>query len=156
MSRGVTDPETEARQVRTREENDELGRWLENLFDGTAEATVLGLPALVGAAFSGSLLASSAALGAAVALSLGVAAYRNGRLSVGPGWPPFSLFHVVLRALWYNAAYFVAVYGVIGSDFFETTPTGLAVAIVAGFAVAAVAVLAFPFVADAVDSVRRL
>ena len=156
MSRGVTDPETEARQVRAREENDELGRWLENLFDGTAEATVLGLPALVGAVFSGSLLASSAALGAAVALSVGVAAYRNGSLSVGPGWPPFSLFYVVVRTVWYNLAYAVAVYGVVGLDLFESTPSGLALAIVAGAAVTTVAVLTLPFVADGVESARRL
>lgn len=156
MSRGATDPETEARQVRAREENDELGRWLENLFDGTAEATVLGLPALVVAVFSGGFLASSAALGAVVALSVGVAAYRNGSLAFGPGWPPFSPFYVVVRVVWYNLAYFAAIYGVVGFDLFESTPSGLALAIVAGTAVAAGALLAFPYVADGVESARRL
>ncbi|MDS0298791.1 hypothetical protein NDI76_08550 [Halogeometricum sp. S1BR25-6] len=156
MSRGATDPETEARQVRAREENDELGRWLENLFDGTAEATVLGLPVLVGAAFSGGLLTSSAALGAAVALSFGVAAYRNGSLTFGPGWPPFSLFYVGVRTVWYNLAYVAAVYAVVGTDLFASTPSSLALAIVAGAAVATVAVLTFPFVANGVESARRL
>ncbi|WP_049917203.1 hypothetical protein [Halogeometricum pallidum] len=156
MSRGATDPETEARQVRAREENDELGRWLENLFDGTAEATVLGLPALVGVLFSGGLLTPSAALGAAVTLSFGVAAFRNGSLAFGPGWPPFSLFYAAVRTVWYNLAYVAAVYGVIGSGLFESTPSGLALAIVAGGAVGAVAVLTFPFVANGVESARRL
>lgn len=156
MSRGATDSETEARQVRAREENDELGRWLESLFDGTAEASVLGLPALVVAVFSGGFLASSAALGAVVTLSFGVAAYRNGSLAFGPGWPPFSPFYVAVRVVWYNLAYFAAIYGVVGFDLFESTPSGLTLAIVAGAAVAAVALLAFPYVADGIESVRRL
>ncbi|ADQ67334.1 hypothetical protein C499_07800 [Halogeometricum borinquense DSM 11551] len=155
MSRGATDPETEARQVRPQEENDELGQWLEDLFDGTAEATVLGLPSLLIAVFSGELVASAAALGAAVALSWGVAAYRNGRLSLGPEWPPVSVFYGGIRLLWYNTVYLAAVFGVVTSGLFPTTPSGLAAAIVAGVGVATVGVLTFPFVAAAADSVRR-
>ncbi|SFR41772.1 hypothetical protein [Halogeometricum limi] len=156
MSRGATDSETEARQVRPREDNDELGRWLEDLFDGTAEATVLGLPALVVAAFSGDFVASSAALGAAVALSVGVAAYRNGRLSLGPEWPPFSVFYAAVRTLWYNVVYLVAVFGTVGAGVFSPTPPDLAAAIVAGFVVGTAGLLAFPFVANGVESARRL
>lgn len=156
MSRGATDRETEARQVRPREENDELGRWLEDLFDGTAEATVLGLPALLVAVFSGGFVSSSAALGATVALSWGVAAYRNGRLSVGPEWPPFSPFYVGVRCVWYNLAYFAAVFGSLGSSSFGSTPFGLTAAIVAGLGVGTVGVLTLPFVAAALESARRL
>lgn len=156
MSRGATDPETEARQVRPREENDELGRWLSDLFDGTAEATVLGLPLLVIASFSGDFVASSAALGAAVALSWGVAAHRNGRLSVGPDWPPFSMFYAGVRFVWYNVVYAVAVFGTVASGLFQPTASGLAAAIVAGIAVGAGGVLAFPFVVSGIESGRRL
>jgi hypothetical protein len=156
MSRGVTDPETEARQVRPREENDELGKWLSDLFDGTAEATVLGLPALVVATFSGDFVASSAALGGVVALSWGVAAYRNGRLSVGPEWPPFSVLYAGVRAVWYNLVLAVAVFGSVASGLFSASPAGLAAATVAGIAVGAAGVLALPFVAAGIESGRRL
>jgi hypothetical protein len=156
MSRGVTDPETEARQVRAREENDELGKWLSDLFDGTAEATVLGLPALVIATFSGDFVASSAALGSTVALSWGVAAYRNGRLSVGPEWPPFSVLYAGVRAVWYNFVLAVAVFGSVASGLFSASPAGLAAATVAGIAVGVAGVLSLPFVAAGIESGRQL
>lgn len=156
MSQRGTDPATEERRLRPREEseNDPLGRWLEDLFDGTAEGVVLGIPALLFAVFSGDLRASSAAMGAAVVLSVGIAAYRNGRLSVGPEWPPMDPAFVLLRVVWYNAAVVAAIFAGVVAAAAPLAPSELVVAGFVGGGIAAVAVLSLPSAAVGLETVR--
>jgi DNA-binding transcriptional LysR family regulator len=151
-----TDPATEERRLRSREENDPLGRWLEDLFDGTAEASVVGIPALLFVVLTGDLRASAAGMGALVVTSWMVAAYRNGRLDVGPGWPPFSPLYVAIRVLWYNATYFVALFVGVSAAVLPLGPPALVVAGLVGGAVAAVALLSFPYAVALVDRARAV
>jgi DNA-binding transcriptional LysR family regulator len=151
-----TDQATEERRIRSREENDPLGRWLEDLFDGTAEASVVGIPALLFVVLTGDLRASSAGMGALVVTAWLVAAYRNGRLDVGPGWPPFSPLYVVVRGVWYNATYLAALFVGVSVAVLPLGPPALVVAGLVGGAVAGVSLLAFPYAAAGVERVRTV
>ncbi|SFG15803.1 hypothetical protein SAMN04488063_1604 [Halopelagius inordinatus] len=156
MSQRGTDPATEKRRLRAREEseNDPLGRWLQDLFDGTAEAVVLAIPALLFSILSSDIAASSAAMGATVVLSVGIAAYRNGRLSVGPEWPPMNTAFVLLRVVWYNVAVVAALFVGATSAATPVAPSELVVAGFVGGGVAAVAVLSLSSAAAAIETVR--
>lgn len=158
MSQRGTDPVTEERRLRPRDnsESDPLGRWLQDLFDGTAEGAILGIPALLFAVFSGDLRASSAAMGATVVLSCGIAAYRNGALSVGPEWPPMDPAFVLLRVVWYNAAVVAAIFVAVAAVTAPIAPSELVVAGFVGGGVAAAAVLSLSSVAFALESLREL
>lgn len=158
MSQRGTDPATEKRRLRPREESesDPLGRWLQDLFDGTAEGVVLGLPALLFSILSSDIAASSAAMGAAIVLSGGIAAYRNGRLSVGPEWPPMDPAFVLLRAVWYNAAVVAALFAGAAAVTAPVAPSELVVAGFVGGGIAAVAVLSLSSAAMGVETIREV
>ncbi|MFC6825558.1 hypothetical protein [Halopelagius fulvigenes] len=158
MPQRGTDRATEERRLRPREEseNDPLGRWLEDLFDGTAEGVVLGLPALLFSVFAGDIVASSAAMGATVVLSYGIAAYRNGRIAVGPEWPPMDAAFVVLRFVWYNFTLLAAIFAGAAAANSPLAPSVLVVAGFVGGGVAALGVLSLSSVASVLKSLRRI
>lgn len=156
--RGGADSATDERRLRPREESedDPLGRWVDCLFDGTAEGVLLGLPALLFAVFWSDLAAASAAMGAAVALSVGVGAHRSGRFTVAPERPPMEPAFVLLRVLWYNATYVAAALAGGAAARHPLSPAELVVSGFVGGGVAAVAAVAFPVAVAAVEASRRL
>jgi hypothetical protein len=103
MSRRGTDPATERRQVRPREEEtDELGKWLNGTFDAAVEVLGFGLPALIGVWATGNVelwFVAVAALGGLVAAT----SYARRRSDLP--WPSLSPALAGLRLLFYNLAF---------------------------------------------------
>ena len=99
-----TDPATERRRLRPREENDAVGSVLEDAFDAIAEVGLFGLPTLVIAVFAAPYRTKTAVAAGTIALCLAVATLRSDRLAVGPEWPPTTLGLSALRLAYYNLA----------------------------------------------------
>ncbi|WP_224269325.1 hypothetical protein [Haloprofundus salinisoli] len=113
-SRG-TDPSTEQRQLRPREETDGYGRVLEDLFAGGSAVAVLTIPAMfwVLSVTAGQRLLAAAdvvfVFGVAfVSLAVSVSAFRGDWFDAGPAWPPRSYALAGLRAVGYNVALWAA------------------------------------------------
>lgn len=113
-SRG-TDPATEQRQLRPREENDGYGRLLESLFSGGGAVAILTIPAMFWVL---SVTAGRSLFAAAdvvfvfgigfVSLVVSVSAFRGNWADFGPAWPPRSYALAALRAVGYNVALWAA------------------------------------------------
>ncbi|QCJ48084.1 hypothetical protein [Haloprofundus sp. MHR1] len=110
-----TDPSTEQRQLRPREEPDGLGRVLEDLFSGGGSVAVLTIPAtlwLLSVTAGRSLFAAADVVfvfGVAfVSLAVSVSAFRGDWVGVGPAWPPRSYALAGLRTVGYNVALWAA------------------------------------------------
>ncbi|WP_224450044.1 hypothetical protein [Haloprofundus salilacus] len=110
-----TDPSTEQRQLRPREESDGLGRVLEDLFSGGGAVALLTIPAMfwvLSVTARQSLLAAAAVVfvfGVAfVSLAVSVSAFRGDWFGVGPAWPPRSYALAGIRVVGYNVALWAA------------------------------------------------
>ncbi|WP_224336610.1 hypothetical protein [Haloprofundus halobius] len=106
-----TDPSTEQRQLRPREESDGYDRVLEALFDGGGAVAILTIPAMfwVLSVTAGQPLFAAADVvflfGVAfVSLAVSVSAFRGDWFDVGPAWPPRSYALAGIRTAGYNVA----------------------------------------------------
>jgi hypothetical protein len=108
-SRG-TDRAAEERKIRPREDDgDDLGRWLKALFDALSEVSVACLPTLVFALLAAGPATKFVAFATLATFVVGVAAGRQGRLRLGPPWPKLTPLLAVLRLVYYNVVFAVAV-----------------------------------------------
>jgi hypothetical protein len=153
-----TDLSTEQRQIRPREENDGLGKWLEALFDATAEVFVFAIPVLAVVFLTGDLEVTFATVVALGALVVGVGLQRHRPL--GPPWPGMTPLLVLVRLVVYNVA--IAAGLVLGGlafaepvvDFSWVEQPILGPSLVA--AVVGLAVVGgFPYLASALGHVRH-
>ncbi|KTG10246.1 hypothetical protein AUR64_11730 [Haloprofundus marisrubri] len=147
-SRG-TDPATEQRQLRPREENDGYGRLLESLFSGGGAVAILTIPAMfwILSVTAGRSLFAAAdvvfvfAVGF-VSLVLSVSALSGDWTSFGPAWPPRSYALAAFRAVGYN----VTLWAATTLALLPALPSGprVGVGAVSGEFVAVVVVAALP------------
>lgn len=136
----------------TRVEKGPANRFLHDLTYTFADVSIAGLPALflvMGNAGPGFFGAASAALIAWLTMAGVAAAIRGGWLTPLAtdtlGWVSITLLLAGLRALYYNVVLGVAAFGSVEfATALETPPVSLAVA----FAIALVATLAFPRLAE--------
>lgn len=97
-----TDLSTEQRQIRPREENDRLGKWLEALFDASAEVLVFTIPVLSLVFLTGDVELSFVTVAGLAALALAIGFQR--RRPLGPPWPRMTPLLVLVRLVLYNVA----------------------------------------------------
>ncbi|EJN61305.1 hypothetical protein [Halogranum rubrum] len=95
-----TDFSTDQRQIRPREEESELSKWLQDAFDATAEVLVFSIPVLAVVFLTSDVELTFVTLAVIGAFSLGVTVQRHRPL--GPAWPPMSPRLVLGRLLFYN------------------------------------------------------
>lgn len=153
-----TDFSTDQRQLRPREENDGLGKWLETGFDASAEVLVFSIPVLAVVFLTSNGELTFVTLVALAAFVVGVTVQRHRPL--GPAWPPMSPLLVLGRLLFYNVVLVVGL--LVGRLAFSTPVVGfswveqpiLAPSLLAGL-VALVAVAGFPSLVAAVGRLRR-
>jgi hypothetical protein len=152
-----TDPATERRQLREREERDAVGRFLENAFDAVAEVGAFGLPVLLFVVFAAPFEAKAVVAIGTAALCGAVAVLRSGLVRVGPAWPPMSIGLAALRLVYYNLV-FVAIVGAerlvvgAGASAGPVPPSGVAAGVAVALALGGAAL--FPTLTDAI--VRRV
>ncbi|PSP54790.1 hypothetical protein BRC82_08640 [Halobacteriales archaeon QS_1_67_19] len=102
-SRG-TDPETERRRLRPREDEDAIARYLDALFYATGEVLLFGLPTLVWMLNAGVTDAPVAAPAALVGLCGATGVVRARWDASDREWPGLRLGLVVFRTGYYNLA----------------------------------------------------
>lgn len=95
-----TDFSTDQRQLRSREENDGIGRFLQTGFDGMVEVLVFSLPVLTLVFLTSDVEITFVTIAAIVALAVGVTVQRFRPL--GRPWPKMTLRLIVARLVVYN------------------------------------------------------
>lgn len=153
-----TDLSTEQRQLRPREEESSLSKWLQNAFDATAEVLVFAIPILAVVFLTGDVEVTFVLLAALCSLVLGVAVQRHRPL--GLPWPGMTPLLVLVRLVVYNVA--LAAGLALGGLLFADPVVGfswveqpiLGPSLVAAL-VAVVAVVGFPYLASVLGHVRH-
>lgn len=159
MSRGRgTDQSIEERRLRPVEENDAVGTYLEDLFEGGVEAILVSLPVLIWFIRQGQIELTFIGVMALSALGFAIGTLRNERFEPGVGWPALTIPLVALRLAYYNVALWAAVEvgrALVARPLFPirwAREPVIVPALIAMLAAGAFA-LAFPYVANAVSGV---